>query len=162
VKPGTHPQDGESEPGGEDKPGTHPEDGESEPGGKDKPGTHPQDGESEPGGKDKPGTHPQDGESEPGGEDKPGTHPQDGESQRGAEEKGHLWLETRQDQFSLSLTATNLISKISADSFCFNLTLDDISPMLCKTISTIRPSRALPSVCFFSISSTSFLPMPFL
>jgi len=47
VKPGTHPQDGESEARGEDKPGTHPEDGESEARGEDKPGTHPQDGESE-------------------------------------------------------------------------------------------------------------------
>jgi len=57
-------------PTGEDKPGTHPEDGESEPTGEDKPGTHPEDGESEPTGEDKLGTHSESGESEPTGEDK--------------------------------------------------------------------------------------------
>jgi len=70
-KPGTHPEDGESEPTGEDKLGTRPKGGESERSA-DKPGTHPEDGESEPTGEDKPGTHPEDGESEPTGEDKLG------------------------------------------------------------------------------------------
>jgi len=76
VKLGTHPQDGESEPTGEDKLGTRPKGGESEPTGEDKPGTRPKGGESEPTGEDKPGTRPKGGESEPTGEDK----------------KNHLWI----------------------------------------------------------------------
>ncbi|RLB37470.1 MAG: hypothetical protein DRH20_07685, partial [Deltaproteobacteria bacterium] len=47
MKLGTHPQDGESEPIGEDKLGTHPKGGESEALGEDKPGTYPKGGESE-------------------------------------------------------------------------------------------------------------------